>query len=168
MHILPATQKAQLCQLLKIASISGGGGGGGDVTNFFKLPLIYPTCEVYEDPNGGTVLNVNMSDIDDTLYPLTGKHFTNTSYDGTTNTWTSNDGTLTLKSTRIYMYLDNDGSTFMYPTVFFFYGYFPNYDTGTGEEELGIFMTNDPNGLSGLGTMLCIGETELMWGYSPV
>ena len=168
----PAQNSANLANC--ISSISSG-GGGGSVTDYLKQSLIsMNTSVVIEyDPEMGydtQTLNLTMDDYDDALFNITGKHFNNTSYDASTGTWTSNDGTLTLTVYKDDLNLDSHtiedegGYTtryFDYQEVYALYGYFTDWSTGEGSEVLGIYLMNANWNLSSLGTCLCIGASEL-------
>lgn len=157
----PAQNSANLANC--ISSISGG-GGGGSVTDYLKQSLISMNTGVVTDTH---TLNLTMYDYDDALFNITGKHFNNTSYDASTGTWTSNDGTLTLIVNKDNLNLDSrtieeEGFTnryFLYQEVYALYGYFEDW-SGDVSEVLGIYLSNDSNNTP-TGTSLCIGVSDL-------
>jgi hypothetical protein len=168
----PAQNSANLANC--ISSISGG-GGGGSVTDYLKQSRISMNTGVVTeyDPEMGyetQTLNLVMEDYDDALFNITGKHFNNTSYDASTGTWTSNDGTLTLIVFKDYLILDSRSvetewgtdKFFERPIVFALYGYFQYYtpEVATETEVLGIYLSNDSYNIP-TGTSLCIGVSEL-------
>lgn len=157
---MPSTQNS--ANLANCISSISGGSGGGSVTDYLKQPLISMNTGVVIDTQ---TLNLQMDDSNDALFNITGKHFNNTSYDASTGTWTSNDGTLTLMVFKDYLILYSHESSdavryFDKPTVFALYGYFQDWNTGTGSEVLGIYLSNDFNNMP-IGTSLCIGTSEL-------
>lgn len=169
---MPVTQNS--ANLANCISSISGGGGGGSVTDYLKQSIISMSTGVTTeyDPEMGYdthTLNLVMEDYDDALFNITGKHFSNTAYDASTGTWTSNDGTLVLTVYKDDLNLDShiieeEGYTtryFDYPTVYAFYGYFTDWSTGEGSEILGIYLMNVNWNLYSLGTCLCIGASEL-------
>ena len=94
---MPATQNSS-----NLASCISSISGGGSIESFLQGSLIDLSCSVQDDGGGVNFLNLTMYDYNNALQSTTGKSFSNTNYDSSTNTWTSNDGTLVLKVNKDY------------------------------------------------------------------